>query len=736
MALPTVQVQLEMTGNPLDASPTWGDISDRVLEMQIKRGRQHEMDRVEAGTTTLLLDNRDGALWPNNTSSPYYNEIKPGKRLWIRTIKGYDNSVLNPNMEVGGPTTIDNWELLPASGGYAGPNTSIYRGGTRSMQLTDGSAGALSFSKQHFSAVPGEHYQFSFWTRGNGTHAGKYDIYDLTNASYIQAITSTGVTGTTWTLVVVNFAVPAGCIQVEIQLISPNVSVGAEAYFDDVSVVPNWNDLFVGFVESHTYDYALPTGKKPVVTVTVVDGLKLMALGSLNDVSAQFTAANGESFYCADNADISGGNTDFSVACWVRLDSRSATRYIFAKWTGVPATSEYCIYFNPTSPDVFTWQVSDGSSTQSVSASLGGQAVIGDWYFLRAYHDAANNLIGLSVNAGSDNQAVWSTGVGDTTTSLFVGQSGLATSYWDGAIGSLGIWRRKLSTSETTALYNQGRRLIYGDLTSGLKSNLGAWWDLDEASGNRIDKVHGYVLNDTNTVTQVANFPQERSDLRVGRVLDAIGWPAPWRNLGTGAATIQAGPSGGANALSHLDDVRVAENGLIFIDGGCRLNFQNRTYRSGLTSQATFGVSGNDLRYEGLQSQLDDTFLYNDVRLTREGGVEQATGDMSSQAAYGKRTLSKTGMLNTTDADVLTVAQALRDKYKTPVLRVPAITIRPEQDPDNLWPKVLGYELSTRITLKNSIAGASINTDYYIEGIVHRVSNDRDWETTWQLSPV
>jgi hypothetical protein len=83
MSLPTLSVELDL-GDPL-STPTWvADITSYVRSWSTQRGTQRELQRVEAGTASITLDNRSGRFTPQNTSSPYYPNLLPMRRIRIR----------------------------------------------------------------------------------------------------------------------------------------------------------------------------------------------------------------------------------------------------------------------------------------------------------------------------------------------------------------------------------------------------------------------------------------------------------------------------------------------------------------------------------------------------------------------------------------------------------------------------------------------------------------------------
>lgn len=62
----------------------WTDVTSVVQGHTITRGRQHELDRFEAGTCTLTVDNRDARFNPWNSQGPYAGLLVPMKQVQVR----------------------------------------------------------------------------------------------------------------------------------------------------------------------------------------------------------------------------------------------------------------------------------------------------------------------------------------------------------------------------------------------------------------------------------------------------------------------------------------------------------------------------------------------------------------------------------------------------------------------------------------------------------------------------
>jgi hypothetical protein len=64
--------------------PTWTYVTQWLRAFSTSRGRASELADVDAGTANLTLDNRDRRFDPTYTAGPYYPNLRPMNRVWIR----------------------------------------------------------------------------------------------------------------------------------------------------------------------------------------------------------------------------------------------------------------------------------------------------------------------------------------------------------------------------------------------------------------------------------------------------------------------------------------------------------------------------------------------------------------------------------------------------------------------------------------------------------------------------
>jgi hypothetical protein len=145
----------------------------------------------------------------------------------------------NPGFETAGGGGVDvlaGWSEQAGDGTIARSiSAGEFRSGAAALKHTAGAIFNGFFYQNVGSIVPGNRYRLSFWTRGDGGSAGGYAIRDVTNGAYLPGRTSTGVTGTAFQQVTVEFNAPAGCRSIAVYLYTPTAA-GGFACYDDVSL--------------------------------------------------------------------------------------------------------------------------------------------------------------------------------------------------------------------------------------------------------------------------------------------------------------------------------------------------------------------------------------------------------------------------------------------------------------------------------------------------------------------
>lgn len=231
----------------------------------------------------------------------------------------------------------------------------------------------------------------------------------------------------------------------------------------------------------------------------------------------------------------------------------------------------------------------------------------------------------------------------------------------------------------------------------------------------------------------------DRSGARIGRILDAVGWPAADRSIDTGLAVLQSATLG-TTVLDALQRIEETEQGRLFVtaDGKVRFIARDSMLKTPYTtSQATFGDSGSELEFGDLTYDDSDNSIVNEAQVSRNNGVVQIVRDTTSQTRYLRRTLVLSGLEHQDDSTSRDLANWVVQHYKDPFRRATGLRLEPSAGNEAThFPQVLGRELADRVTVKRipQNLGAAINQDVNIEGIGHTVSADQ-WVTTWDLSP-
>lgn len=169
--------------------------------------------------------------------------------------------------------------------------------------------------------------------------------------------------------------------------------------------------------------------------------------------AVDFETDHDEDLYIYDNPRFVFANTSFTVGCWINMESL-VTAYFMGEWEASAGNREWGLYYS-TASSQFKFSVSaNGTDAVIVVATAPSPAVVGTWYFLCAWHDADVDSIGISVNDGTVYKAAHSTGLYERTVTFRIGSSDAYDV--DGLMDEAFIYRRRLTKTEITSLYNGG----------------------------------------------------------------------------------------------------------------------------------------------------------------------------------------------------------------------------------------------------------------------------------------
>jgi hypothetical protein len=237
--------------------------------------------------------------------------------------------------------------------------------------------------------------------------------------------------------------------------------------------------------------------------------------------------------------------------------------------------------------------------------------------------------------------------------------------YWNSATNTSGVEPRRF-----VEIISNGEHLFQGAITA---INISYETNFSTCT---IEASDDFTRLANMTVATAFTPSVQISGNRVTTLLDLpeVNYPIDQRVIATGGKDVQALQiDAGTNVLDYLQQVTLADQALLFMsrDG-------NIVYTDPLGTvlasniQATFTDSTAGLGiipYTSIATITDQTFLYNRIVTSKEGGIEYVEDDATSQTSFGIQTYSLTGLLLNEDSDAEQLATELLDKYKNPVYR-------------------------------------------------------------------
>jgi hypothetical protein len=232
----------------------------------------------------------------------------------------------------------------------------------------------------------------------------------------------------------------------------------------------------------------------------------------------------------------------------------------------------------------------------------------------------------------------------------------------------------------------------------------------------------------------------QASGTRIGKILDAISWPASMRDIDTGLTTMQVDPGTPRTALEAMQTVELSEYGSLYVDATGSFVFQDRSFTtSSVNATATvFNDNGTGISYFNALWLLNDVLIYNSAQITRTGGTTQSTSNQASIDKYFVHSYNQQNLLMETDAVALDYAQAYVASRAETTTRCDAITLDLYTNDYNAGIiAALDLEFFDPVTITTTQPGSSTLTKtLQVFGVAHSITPN-SWKTQFTtLEPI
>jgi hypothetical protein len=198
-------------------------------------------------------------------------------------------------------------------------------------------------------------------------------------------------------------------------------------------------------------------------------------------------------------------------------------------------------------------------------------------------------------------------------------------------------------------------------------------------------------------------------------------------SIDTGVSTVGAfAISDGTDALGYLRQVEKSEQGYFYFTANNTLRFKGRDTVLAQTGSVSFTDDGTGTsNYMSLDVETGDELLYNRIIAQSPAGSAQTVSDTVSIAKYDTITLGVTDLLNSTTAEVLSIANLYLQQYSNPEVRFTGVSQQLGALGTAGQNSLLTLDLTDLVTVKRTFdTGSPMSVTRYglIEGITHTIT--------------
>ncbi len=770
-------LECAFASNPDDMyfSQVWTDITpflDAKAGVRITRGRTDEFSEIQPSTFACVLRN-DGRFTPDNPSSPYFPNVKTGKKLRFGLLVKGNGKQLDTDPSFGGAAPFQGTNDRAPWQSKAGfpvttiaQTTSFAQFGSASMQLTLPTASSTNAIVQKFvyGLVPGRTYTASAYIRVptgspqmNWTVGGAGVVSTTVNNAFERKSVTFVATDTKCEIALyTNAASTAGQL---IQVDGVQVEEGASATtFEGTAASFTWR--FTGEVNEWPTKWEGGPAQLAQASITATDQFKRLGeLGELlttidedvlDDIPFAYYPLNepaGVGGSTISAGDISGNDENPLIA----KQYGAGGTITFGSEPGIPdfyVQKRTTVAINPVDENTGAYLratlkntrrqfTPDGATVnvfamESVSPLTTGPLIIlsgtdGSWFGVRKRSNG--NITAAFFDGPTTTLYEVNSGIGMSNNS-----PRMYTARLEFPSAGNGRIRFYASAVETGTAVDfplpQGKPNWYAASVGGRGSEMfrgylshAAFYDWAVSTGGIIGWwFSAFKGTDGAGSTSYARMDKLAAYTNLDRPIRFSGLFTPAK---VGPQEIEGQP------IDQMQKIETTEGGQWYIRGDGQPMFRLRNYRYNAAPAMT--IQSERLDPDEIQFRGDDFGLTNDVTASRSDGATARIVNEASKADHGRRK-AQFDVLATTDDELRAIAAWNANTFGTQKNRITGVKISLLNDP-TIVVAALQTDISRRITIASLPSEApETSVDLYIEGWSEVISED-EWSMQYNTSP-
>jgi hypothetical protein len=768
---------------PLTVSPTWVALTTRLRDARIGRGRGDERDTYREGRATFTLDNRDRALEPGFTGSPWHPNVRPNRQIRLVASVGanlLDHQTATMSSGIGSwqsSETTAEWSPRGRDGIGALKVSITPPVNTPVVHTPFGTAGIPVVGGQQYTAIfyvlasvaASSNFRINWYTAA-GAFISLADMSAVTVAGQWAKNTLTATAPATAAFAALRYVYPASFTSEPVYVDQVCFKRGADTDFEYGSDVPVFRGLIDSIRPAWVPGLPAPSGGDAAVEIVATDLTKMLARHRLRAPYVDRIIAAGPTHHWPFSEESSVSTvTDLGTSPTEGTYTPGAPRGGRPVIHGSAAPSlsagtheeAYELASFPPAASLTSTSWTVYAVVRGIRYRHAGllDTLLTFWTQLKPISGGVE-ITGVQLFARVDARTVPDAGFRFgmyVVPPAYSGQNFQALTApvtvedapthvaWVRDGTTMRIYLNGVLAATTTSIHPGATDLgevLVGDVYKADEMERPVELDL-----GHISVFHGTARSAAQIAADAADARSPwRGDAvaaRAHRILEQVGIPAALRSIDPDATMTLGGQLDPIDEMTALDYLRLLEQteaGRLYISSGGLVTLVGRHSPLFSVPSDTWGDSpaAGELQYATVSPDFGEQWLTNRATVQRQGGVPQTAEDAASIADHGVFADSKTGLMLPDDNASRDYAGWIVDHYSEPVTRINAVSFYAHRSTSFLG-RAAPRELTDQVTIlrRPPGGGAPFTTTAHVEGIQHVLDlrSQRTWEVAYQLSP-